>query len=507
MNKKPLMLMILDGWGINIHENQISAIKNAKPVEYAELLDKYPHSELEASGEAVGLPDGQMGNSEVGHLNIGAGRVVYQPLVKISKDIESGKFFEIPTLKEAFSDAKENNKAIHFMGLVSPGGVHSHTDHIFGLLEMAKRYNLTKVYLHAFLDGRDTPPSSAIQYLEKVEAKMKELSVGKIATICGRYYAMDRDKNYDRTKIAYDNMTLGNGEVFTSVKEALEKSYENKVTDEFVKPIILDKDGIVKSGDVLINFNFRPDRARQITRAFNDEKFDFFKRNIEPTKVYCMRQYDATIDAPVIYKDDKIINTLGEVISNKGLTQLRTAETEKYAHVTFFFNGGVESQYKGEERILVPSPKVATYDLKPEMSAFEVTEKAQEALKSGKFDVIILNFANPDMVGHTGVLEAAEKAIKAVDICMKKIVDTILSLDGILLVTADHGNAELMVDPETNAPFTAHTTNLVPFIYVANKTEGIRLKKGKLADIAPTMLDILGIEKPKEMTGEDLIIR
>ena len=507
MNKKPLMLMILDGWGINPCDNQINAIKNAAPKEYLELLAKYPHSQLKASGEAVGLPEGQMGNSEVGHLNIGAGRVIYQPLVKITKDIRDGEFFEIPVLKEAFEYAKENNTAIHFAGLVSDGGVHSHIDHIYGLLQMAKNYGLTKVYLHAFLDGRDTPPSSAVNFLAQVEAKMAEIGVGKIATISGRYYAMDRDKNYDRTKIAYDNMTLGNGIEASSADEAIKASYAAGVTDEFVKPTVIDKEGLVKSGDVLINFNFRPDRARQITRAFNDKEFTFFDRNIDPIKVYCMRQYDSTIDAPVIYKDDEIVNTFGEVISKAGLTQLRTAETEKYAHVTFFFNGGVESQYPGEDRKLVASPKVATYDLKPEMSAYEVTEGAKEALISGKYDVVILNFANPDMVGHTGVLEAAVKAIKAVDECVKVLVDTVLSLDGSVLITADHGNAELMVDPETNAPFTAHTTNEVPFIYVSNHTEGVTLKDGKLADIAPTMLNILGIEQPKEMTGENLIVK
>ena len=507
MNKKPLMLMILDGWGINPCDNQINAIKNAAPKEYLELLAKYPHSQLKASGEAVGLPEGQMGNSEVGHLNIGAGRVIYQPLVKITKDIRDGEFFEIPVLKEAFEYAKENNTAMHFAGLVSDGGVHSHIDHIYGLLQMAKNYGLTKVYLHAFLDGRDTPPASAVNFLAQVEAKMAEIGVGKIATISGRYFAMDRDKNYDRTKIAYDNMTLGNGIEASSADEAIKASYAAGVTDEFVKPTVIDKEGLVKSGDVLINFNFRPDRARQITRAFNDKEFTFFDRNIDPIKVYCMRQYDSTIDAPVIYKDDEIVNTFGEVISKAGLTQLRTAETEKYAHVTFFFNGGVESQYPGEDRKLVASPKVATYDLKPEMSAYEVTEGAKEALVSGKYDVIILNFANPDMVGHTGVLEAAVKAIKAVDECVKVLVDTVLSLDGSVLITADHGNAELMVDPETNAPFTAHTTNEVPFIYVSNHTEGVTLKDGKLADIAPTMLNILGIEQPKEMTGENLIVK
>ena len=507
MNKKPLMLMILDGWGINPCDNQINAIKNAAPKEYLELLSKYPHSQLKASGEAVGLPEGQMGNSEVGHLNIGAGRVIYQPLVKITKDIRDGEFFEIPVLKEAFEYAKENNTAMHFAGLVSDGGVHSHIDHIYGLLQMAKNYGLTKVYLHAFLDGRDTPPSSAVNFLAQVEAKMAEIGVGKIATISGRYFAMDRDKNYDRTKIAYDNMTLGNGIEASSADEAIKASYAAGVTDEFVKPTVIDKEGLVKSGDVLINFNFRPDRARQITRAFNDKEFTFFDRNIDPIKVYCMRQYDSTIDAPVIYKDDEIVNTFGEVISKAGLTQLRTAETEKYAHVTFFFNGGVESQYPGEDRKLVASPKVATYDLQPEMSACGVTEGLMEALNSDTYDVIIINYANPDMVGHTGVFDAAVSAVKKIDLCLGKVAEKVLELDGTLLVTADHGNVELMEDPVTKIPFTAHTTNKVPFIMISNKYKNYKLEDGKLSDIAPTMLEILGLDKPEDMNGHSLLVK
>lgn len=505
MNKKPLMLMILDGWGINPCSDCVNAIKSANPTEFLKLMSTYPNSQLEASGEAVGLPEGQMGNSEVGHLNIGAGRVIYQPLVEISKDIREGRFFEIETLKEAFQYAKDNNSSIHFGGLASPGGVHSHLTHIYGLLEMAKKYDLKKVYLHAFLDGRDVPPSSAADYIVQIENKMREIGVGKIATICGRYYAMDRDKNWDRTKVAYDNLTLGTGEHFENAEKAVRTSYENGVTDEFVKPIVIDEDGLIKDGDVFINFNFRPDRARQITRALNDKEFTYFERNINPIKVYCMRQYDATIDAPIIYVDAEIKNTFGEIISNAGLKQFRTAETEKYAHVTFFFNGGKETQYPGEERKLVASPKVATYDLKPEMSAYEVTDGVLEALDSQNYDVFILNFANPDMVGHTGIVGAAEKAITAVDTCMKKIVDKILELDGTVLITADHGNAELMTDPVTGAPFTAHTTNKVPFIYVANKTDGISLNDGKLADIAPTMLNILGLDKPLEMNGLNLI--
>lgn len=505
MNKKPLMLMILDGWGISACPSCVNAIKNADPKEFENLILNYPNSKLEASGEAVGLPVGQMGNSEVGHLNIGAGRVIYQPLVRISKDILSEDFFKKESLIKAFTTAKEKNVSIHFGGLVSDGGVHSHIKHIFGLLEMAKKYDLKKVFVHAFLDGRDTPPSSGVKYLQLLEDKMKELGVGKIATISGRYFAMDRDKNWDRTKKAYDAMTLGKANSFNSANEAILSSYSNNITDEFFEPTVIDKEGTIKENDIFINFNFRPDRARQITRALNDLEFTHFERTIKPVTVFCMRQYDSTIEAPIIYKDPEIINTLGEVVSNAGLKQFRTAETEKYAHVTFFFNGGKENQYPGEERKLVHSPKVATYDMKPEMSAFEVTKGAIEALDSKKYDVFILNFANPDMVGHTGILEAAEKAISAVDKCMKKIVDKILELDGTVLITADHGNAELMVDPETHVPYTAHTTNLVPFIYVANDTKNIKLTDGKLADIAPTMLKILGLDVPKEMTGNILI--
>ena len=369
---------------------------------------------------------------------------------------------------------------------------------------MGKKYGV-EMYLHAFLDCRDTAPTSGAGFLQQTEDKMAELNYGKIATISGRYFAMDRDKNWDRTKKAYDNMTIGNGVQGTSVAEAIKASYDKGITDEFVEPTVIDKEGLIREGDVFINFNFRPDRARQITRALNDKEFPYFERNIAPVKVYCMRQYDATIDAPVIYVDQEIKNTFGEVISKAGLKQFRTAETEKYAHVTFFFNGGKETQYEGEDRKLVASPKVATYDLKPEMSAYEVCDGLLEALDSNKYDVFIVNFANPDMVGHTGVVEAAEKAIKAVDECIKKVATKVLSLDGTLLVTADHGNAELMVDPVTGAPITSHTINRDNFIYVSNHTEGLEVKDGKLADLAPTMLNILGIEKPAEMDGVNLV--
>lgn len=506
MKKKPVMLMILDGWGINDHKEQKNAIADVHPENICKLVEDYPNSRLKASGEAVGLPDGQMGNSEVGHLNIGSGRVIYQPLVKISKDIKDGDFFQIETLKSAFNHAKKNNTAVHLGGLVSDGGVHSHITHIYGLLEMAKKIGIEKVYIHAFLDGRDTPPQSADNYITELESKISEIGVGQIATIAGRYYAMDRDNNYDRTKLAYDAIVNGIGNTSKNGITAVKNSYSNKVNDEFIIPTVIDGvDGQLKAGDVFINFNFRPDRARQITRAINDIDFKGFEREYKEIEVLCMRQYDSTIDADIIYKDDKIVNTLGEVLSKNNLNQLRTAETEKYAHVTFFFNGGEEVAFEGEDRELVDSPKVATYDLKPEMSAYEVTDGVLKALEEDKYNAIILNFANPDMVGHTGDFEAAKKAVAVVDECVAKISDKMLELDGVLMVTADHGNVDLMEDPETHIPFTAHTTNDVPFILVSNRYKDAKLKDGKLADIAPTILTVLGIEVPKEMTGNILI--
>ena len=502
--KKPLMLMILDGWGINKNPEQKNAITAANPETFYRLLKEYPHSELEASGEAVGLPEGQMGNSEVGHLNIGSGRVIYQPLVEISKDIREGTIYNNPVLKEAFEVAVNGTKRVHFGGLLSNGGVHSHIDHLFGLLEMAKKYGV-KAYVHAFLDGRDTPPKSGEEFVKELEDKMAKLGVGEIATVSGRYYAMDRDKNWDRIKLAYDAIVLGEGNKATSAIQAIENSYAENKTDEFVVPTVIDPQGVVKPGDVFINFNFRPDRAREITRALNDKEFDGFERKYPEIKYYCMRQYDATIDAPVIYGEKDIKNTLGEVLSKAGLSQLRTAETEKYAHVTFFFNGGVEVPFEGEDRKLIASPKVATYDLQPEMSACGVTEGLLEALNSDKYDVIIINYANPDMVGHTGVFEAAVAAVKKIDACIDKVSKKVLELGGELLITADHGNVELMEDPVTHAPFTAHTTNKVPFILVSEKYKNVKLKDGKLCDIAPTMLDILGLKKPEEMNGTTLI--
>ena len=506
MKKKPLMLMILDGWGINKNPEQKNAITAANPENFYRLQKEYPHSELEASGEAVGLPDGQMGNSEVGHLNIGSGRVIYQPLVEISKDIREGTFFENPVLKEAFEYAQKEGKPVHFGGLLSTGGVHSHIDHLFGLLMMAKKYGV-KAYIHAFLDGRDTPPESALDFIKTVEAKAAEIGAGEIATLSGRYYAMDRDKNWDRVQKAYDAMVYGKGNTAASAVEAMEKSYAEKVTDEFVIPTVVKAEGTIKKGDVFINFNFRPDRAREITRALNDKEFTGFEREYLGLKYYCMRQYDATIDAPVVYGEKDINNTFGEVISRAGLKQLRTAETEKYAHVTFFFNGGKEAQYEGEDRKLVASPKVATYDLQPEMSACGVTEGLMEALNSDTYDVIIINYANPDMVGHTGVFDAAVSAVKKIDLCLGKVAEKVLELDGTLLVTADHGNVELMEDPVTKIPFTAHTTNKVPFIMISNKYKNCKLEDGKLSDIAPTMLEILGLDKPEDMNGHSLLVK
>ena len=503
--KKPLMLLILDGWGINENPTEKNAIKEANPENFYRLVNTYPHSKLQASGEEVGLPEGQMGNSEVGHLNIGSGRIIYQPLAEISKDVKDGSFFRKPSLMEAFQYAKDNNVNLHFGGLVSDGGVHSHITHIYALIQMAKNYDLQNLYLHGILDGRDTPPQSGAQFWKDIEDKMNEIGIGKMATITGRYYAMDRDKNWDRVELAYNAMVNGIGNESTSVAEAMNNSYSNKIVDEFVVPTIIDREGLIKNGDVFINFNFRPDRAREITRALNDKEFPHFEREYLGLKYYCMRQYDATIDAKVVYTDKEIKNTFGEIISKAGLSQLRTAETEKYAHVTFFFNGGVEEPYPGEDRKLINSPKVATYDLKPEMSAIQLTDSVIEEIKKDKYDVIILNFANPDMVGHTGIFDAAIEAIKTIDISLGKIVDAILSQDGTLIVIADHGNAEKMEDPITGVPFTAHTSNAVPFILVSEKYKSAAVNDGKLADVAPTILDILNISQPDDMTGVSLI--
>ncbi|WP_315576875.1 2,3-bisphosphoglycerate-independent phosphoglycerate mutase [Oribacterium parvum] len=509
--KKPTVLLILDGYGER-KEKEGNAIALAKTPVMDRLKKEFPYVEGQASGLFVGLPDGQMGNSEVGHMNMGAGRIVYQELTRITKSIQDGDFFENKALKAAVEHCKKEDSALHFMGLVSSGGVHSHIEHIYGLLELAKRAGLKKVYLHAFLDGRDTPPDSGKSFLLAVEKKMQELGVGEIATISGRYYAMDRDKNYDRVEKAYRAMVDGTGEKASSVEEAIDASYAKKVYDEFVLPTVIEKDGAVHTvsdGDAMIFFNFRPDRAREICHAFCDDDFSFFERGARKNIFFvCFTDYDPTIpNKHVAFEKEEIHNTLGEVVSNLGKNQLRIAETEKYAHVTFFFNGGKEEPYENEDRILVPSPKeVPTYDLKPEMSCYTVTEKLTEAIHSGKYDLVVANFANPDMVGHTGVLPAAIKAIEVVDECMGKVVDAVESMHGNLFILADHGNADIMIDEKTGEPYTAHTTNPVPFILVSEEKHKLR-EGGCLADVAPTLLELMGIPQPKEMTGKSLLER
>ena len=507
MDKKTTMLMILDGFGIN--ENpEGNAVKLANIPYLRNLLAENPNTIIHTSGKDVGLPDGQMGNSEVGHTNIGAGRIVYQDLAKITKSIEDGDFFSNPEFVAAIENCKKNNSKLHIMGLLSDGGVHSHNRHLYGLLELAKRRDFENVFVHCFLDGRDTPPASAEGYITELETKMAEKGVGKIASLSGRFYAMDRDKRWQRVQKAYEAVACGKGETALSATQAIEESYQKEVFDEFVVPtVITNQNGepltTIEENDSVIFFNFRPDRAREITRSIVDPDFDEFEREYKKTFFVCMTPYDETMpNVQVAFKKEEIKNTFGEYISQKGLTQLRIAETEKYAHVTFFFNGGEEKQYPGEDRILVPSPKVETYDMKPEMSAFEVTDKVVEAIESKKYDAIILNFANPDMVGHTGSIEAAIKALEAIDKCVKKVVDAINDVNGVLLITADHGNCEQMIDYKTGEPHTAHTTNPVPLAMIGlNK----KLKEGRLADLAPTMLDIMGLEKPAEMTGESLL--
>lgn len=505
MAKKPVLLMILDGWGI-----APASSSNAAAVAATPCLDKffaeYPHTTLEASGGAVGLPDGQMGNSEVGHLNIGAGRIIYQELTRITKAVKDGDFFTNPVLSDVMAKTKAAGKALHLMGLLSDGGVHSHLEHVIALVEMARQQGLEKVYVHAFLDGRDVGPKTAVTYLQQLQEAMQQIGVGKIATVSGRYYAMDRDKRWERTEKAYRALVLGEGEHAEDAVSGVERSYEQGVTDEFVIPFIVGKnDGRITAGDGIVFFNFRPDRARQMTRALSESEFDGFKRpeGVLPVNFVCMTQYDATIAAPVAFPPQTYEDTLGEVLAKQGLQQLRIAETEKYAHVTFFFNGGVEAPNVGEERILIPSPKVATYDLQPEMSAREVTEALLAELDKDKFDVVILNFANPDMIGHTGVMEAAVKAMETVDECVGRIVAKILELDGSVCITADHGNLEKMTDETTGQPHTAHTTNPVPFILISNEKH--QLHSGILADIAPTLLELLHIDKPAAMTGSSLM--
>ncbi len=509
MSKKLTMLMILDGFGIN-EKTEGNAVKLANIPNLNEILKSNPNTIIHTSGLEVGLPEGQMGNSEVGHTNIGAGRIVYQDLAKITKAIEDGDFFSLPEFVKAIENCRKNNSKLHIMGLLSDGGVHSHNRHLYALLEMAKRRDFENVYVHCFLDGRDTPPASGESYIAELEEKMKEKGIGQIATLSGRFYSMDRDKRWERVSKAYDALVNGIGEKSISAISAIEESYQKEVFDEFVKPtVITNKNGEpiakIEDGDSVIFFNFRPDRAREITRSIVDKDFDGFETKKMNTYFVCMTPYDETMpNVEIAYKKEEIKNTFGEYISSKGLKQLRIAETEKYAHVTFFFNGGEEKQYEGEDRILVPSPKVETYDLKPEMSAYEVTDKVVEAIKSEKYDSIILNYANPDMVGHTGNIEAAIKALEAIDGCVSRVVKAINEVGGVLLITADHGNSEQMIDYKTGEPYTAHTTNPVPLAIVGIPNNK-KIKEGRLADLAPTMLDLMGLEKPVEMTGESLI--
>ena len=507
MDRKPIMLMILDGFGENENE-KANAIKAAKTPNIDKLMKTCPTTRIFTSGLNVGLPEGQMGNSEVGHTNIGAGRIVYQELTRITKEIEDGDFFSIKEFSEAIENCKKNNSNLHVMGLLSDGGVHSHIRHLYALLELAKRKDFENVYVHCFLDGRDTPPASGESYVIKLEEKIKEKGVGKIATISGRFYAMDRDKRWERIKKAYDALVNGIGEKATSAISAIESSYQKEIFDEFVVPTVIyngdEPVAKIQDKDSVIFFNFRPDRAREITRTLVDKDFNEFETKKLDLFFVCFTKYDETLpNVNIAFKPTVLNNTFGEYISKCGLTQLRIAETEKYAHVTFFFNGGEEKQYKGEDRILVPSPKVETYDLKPEMSAYEVTQKVIEAIESKKYDCIILNYANPDMVGHTGNFEAAVKAIDTIDECVGKVIEALEKENGVAIITADHGNAEQMIDYKTGEPHTAHTTNPVPLILYG--VEGVKLKEGKLADLAPTMLEIMGLEKPKEMTGESLI--
>ena len=511
--KKPTVLLILDGYGLNEKEEG-NAIKQAKTPVMDRLMKEYPFVQGSASGMSVGLPDGQMGNSEVGHLNMGAGRIVYQELTRITKEIEEGTFFENEALVKAMENVKKNDSALHFYGLLSDGGVHSHNTHMYGVLEMAKKFGIEKVYFHAFLDGRDTPPASAADYMQQMVDKMAEIGVGEVASVSGRYYAMDRDTNWDRTEKAYVALTKGEGVKATDPVQAIKDSYAQDVTDEFMLPTVIEKGGkpvaTIQDNDSVVFCNFRPDRARQITRAFCADDFDGFNREKKLDLVYvCFTEYDVTIpNTDIAFKKEEIVNTFGEWIANNGMKQARIAETEKYAHVTFFFNGGIEEPNKNEDRVLVDSPKyVPTYDKKPRMSVYTVCDELSKAIVDGDYDVIICNFANPDMVGHTGVLPAAIKAIEAIDECVGEVVNFVEQVGGQMFITADHGNAEQLIDYETGEPHTAHTTNPVPFILV-NADPGVKLAEGGvLADIVPTMIDMMGMEQPKEMTGHSLLIK
>lgn len=506
----PVVLIVMDGWGC-APESSGNAIAQARIPNLTSYWRRFPHTLLGAAGEDVGLPAGQMGNSEVGHLNLGAGRIVYQDYSRINRAISQGDFFTNSVLLEALAQAQ--GQSLHLMGLVSDGGVHSHMNHVYALLELAAQHDLQRVFVHAFLDGRDVPPTSAGTYLAALEEKMAELNLGHIATISGRYWAMDRDRRWERTALAYKALVLGEGKTAPSAAQAIKQAYEQGETDEFVRPTVLVQDNgdpvaRVKDGDMIIFFNFRPDRARQLTRTFVDEDFSEFSRGPQPPAVHfvCFIQYDETIKAPVAFAPQRLTNTLGEYLSRQGLTQLRIAETEKYAHVTFFFSGGEEQPFPGEQRRLIPSPKVATYDLKPEMSAYEVTAAVIEELRQGKFHLVILNYANVDMVGHTGKIAATIQAVETVDRCVGQVVEEVLRQRGVALITADHGNGEEMLD-EGNRPHTAHSCNQVPFIVVADDTDAWEVRPGRLADVAPTILDLLDLPTPAEMTGESLLGR
>lgn len=512
MSKKPTVLMIMDGFGLNENE-KANAVFEANTPNIDKLMAECPFVKGNASGLAVGLPDGQMGNSEVGHLNMGAGRIVYQELTRITKEIEDGDFFKNEALVAAMQNVKANQSALHLFGLLSDGGVHSHNTHLYGLLEMAKREGISEVYVHCFLDGRDTAPASGKGFVEELQKKIDEIGVGVIASVSGRYYAMDRDNRWDRVEAAYKAVAKGEGKQAENAVAAVQASYDEEVFDEFVVPTVITKDekavATVKDNDSVIFFNFRPDRARELTRAFCADEFDGFDRGVRLNTTYvCFTEYDVTIpNKSIAFKKVELTNTFGQVLAAAGKTQARIAETEKYAHVTFFFNGGVEEPNAGEDRILVKSPKVATYDLQPEMSANEVCDKLVTAIKADKYDVIIINFANPDMVGHTGIEAAAIKAVETVDACVGRTVEALKEVDGTMFICADHGNAEQLIDYETGAPFTAHTTNPVPFILV-NYDEAYTLREGGcLADIAPTLLEIMGMEQPAEMTGRSLLIK
>ena len=505
MSKTPTTLIIMDGFGLR-QETEGNAVKNARTPNLDKIFAENPGCRLSASGLDVGLPDGQMGNSEVGHTNIGAGRVVFQDLPRISKAITDGSFFHNEAYTAAMDSCKAKGSALHLMGLLSNGGVHSHNTHLYALLEMAKRHGLEKVYVHCFLDGRDVPPSSGKGFVEELSHKCADIGVGRIATVMGRYYAMDRDKRWDRLQRAYDAIACGEAPFNPDAVDAVQKSYDAGVTDEFVEPVVCTKDALVNEGDSIIFINFRPDRAREITRCFVDPDFNDVarKRGFLPVHYVCTTEYDATMpNVSIAFPHHELVNTFGEYISSLGLTQLRIAETEKYAHVTFFFNGGQEKVFPGEDRCLIPSPKVPTYDLKPDMSAREVADEAVKRIESGVYDVIILNYANCDMVGHTGVYGAARLAVETVDECVARVVEATSKMGGVSLITADHGNAERMLEDDGTTPFTAHTTNLVPFYIVG---ADVKLRDGKLADIAPTMLDLMGLEKPAEMDGQTLIV-